>query len=96
MKSAIVFSAVLIVVLACMITDAVAEGTPKWQLALQQQLQNEHQCELNYLTNLKVQTLGAIRSIEARAHCMDGEAYDIRSLHGSDMFEIRACGMTIC
>ena len=96
MKSAIVFSTFLAVALTSMITNAAAEDTPKWQLALEQQLQSEHQCDLNYLTNLKVQNLGAIRSIEARAHCMNGEAYDIRSLHGSDTFEIRACGITIC
>ncbi len=73
-----------------------AEDVPAWQLALQAQLLAEKQCNLNYMTNVKVQELGAITSIEARAHCMNGQAYDVRSMEGSNKFDIRECGITIC
>ncbi len=73
-----------------------AEDMPAWQLALQSQLLAEKQCNLNYMTNVKVQELGAITSIEGRAHCMNGQAYDVRSLKGTNKFDIRECGMTVC
>ncbi|MEM7636192.1 MAG: hypothetical protein AAF299_16625, partial [Pseudomonadota bacterium] len=73
-----------------------AEDIPAWQLALQSQLLTEKQCNLNYLTNVKVQELGAITSVEARAHCVNGQAYDVRSLSGTNKFDIRECGITIC
>ncbi len=96
MKPLIVFSVLVGLAFATMINTVSAEDSPEWQLALQRQLLNEKQCNLNYLTNVKIQTLGAIESIEARAHCMNGEAYDVKSMHGTHMFEIRACGITIC
>ena len=73
-----------------------AEDIPAWQLALQAQLLAEKQCNLNYMTNVKVQELGAVTSIEARAHCMNGQAYDVRSMKGSNKFDIRECGITSC
>lgn len=73
-----------------------AEEIPAWQLALQSQLLAEKQCNLNYMTNVKVQELGAITSIEARAHCVNGQAYDVRSMSGTNKFDIRECGITIC
>ncbi len=96
MKPAIVFSILLGLAFATMIRPSTADDTPAWQLALQQQLLSEKQCNLNYLTNVNVQTLGAIESIQARAHCMNGSAYDVQSMHGTHMFEIRECGMTVC
>ena len=75
---------------------APADDTPAWRLALQAQLLAERQCNLNYMTNLKVQELGAITSIQGRAHCMNGEAYDVRSMEGGNQFDIRECGITIC
>lgn len=73
-----------------------AEEIPAWQLALQSQLLAEKQCNLNYMTNVKVQELGAITSIEARAHCVNGQAYDVRSMSGTNIFDIRECGITVC
>lgn len=96
MKPSIVFSVLLGLAFATMIKTVSADDIPAWQLTLQRQLLNEKQCNLNYLTNVKVQTLGAIESIEARAHCMNGVAYDVQSMHGTPMFEIRECGITIC
>jgi len=96
MKPSIVLSVLLGLALATMIKTVSADDTAAWQLALQRQLLSEKQCNLNYLTNVKTQTLGAIESIEARAHCMNGQAYDVQSMHGTHMFEIRECGITIC
>ena len=63
---------------------------------LRAQLLHEHQCNLNYLTNVKVQDLGAVKSVEARAHCVNGQAFDVHSLKGSTKFKIEECGMSIC
>ncbi len=96
MKPSIVFSVLQGLAVAAMINSALADDLPDWQVALQSQLLNEKQCNLNYLTNLKIQKLGAINSIQARAHCMNGEAYDVNSMHGTHIFEIRECGNIVC
>ncbi len=96
MKPLIVFSVLFGLAFTTMINTVSADDSPDWQLALQRQLLNEKQCNLNYLTNVNIQTLGAIESIEARAHCMNGQAYDVQSMHGTHLFEIRECRITIC
>lgn len=96
MKQLITAGALLAFVITVASQPLLAEDIPAWQLALQNQLLAEKQCNLNYLTNVKVQELGAITSIEARAHCMNGQAYDVRSLSGTNKFDLRECGITIC
>ena len=96
MKQLITTGAILALAIAAASQPLLAEDIPAWQLALQSQLLAEKQCNLNYLTNVKVQELGAITSVEARAHCVNGQAYDVRSLRGTNKFDIRECGMTIC
>ena len=73
-----------------------AKDMPVWELNLRDQLLAEKQCNLNYLTGVKIQKLGIIESVEARAHCMNGQAYDVRSLGGVERFEIHSCGMSVC
>jgi hypothetical protein len=75
---------------------ALAQDTPAWEHALRSQLLAEQQCNLNYLTNVKIQDLGTVQSIEARAHCMNGQAFDVKSLHGTTRFKIEQCGITVC
>lgn len=96
MKQLIMTGAMLALVVTAASQSGLAEDVPAWRLALQSQLLAEKQCNLNYLTNLKVQELGAITSVEARAHCVNGQAYDVRSLSGTNEFDIRECGITIC
>ncbi len=96
MKQLIAAGAMLALVISAASQPLSAEEIPAWQLALQGQLLAEKQCNLNYLTNLKVQQLGAITSIEARAHCVNGQAYDVRSMSGTNKFDIRECGITVC
>jgi hypothetical protein len=83
-------------ILPALSSTAAADEPPAWEHALRSQLLVEKQCNLNYLTNVQVQQLGAVKSIEARAHCMNGQAYDVRSLKGSDKFDIKECGISIC
>lgn len=96
MKHLIGAGAVFALAISALSLSLSAEDMPAWQLALQEQLLAEKQCSLNYMTNVKVQELGAITSIEARAHCMDGQAYDVRSMKGTTKFDIRECGITVC
>lgn len=96
MKQLITGSAMLVLAISMASQPLRAEEIPAWQLALQSQLLAEKQCNLNYMTNVKVQELGAITSIEARAHCVNGQAYDVRSMSGTNKFDIRECGMTVC
>lgn len=96
MKQLITAGAVLAFAIAAASQPLLAEDIPAWQLALQGQLLAEKQCNLNYLTNVKVQELGAITSVEARAHCVNGQAYDVRSMSGTNKFDIRECGITVC
>ena len=96
MKQLIAASAIFAFAITAANHPLMAEDIPAWQLALQNQLLAEKQCNLNYLTNVKVQELGAITSVEARAHCINGQAYDVRSLSGTHKFDIRECGITIC
>lgn len=96
MKHLITTGAIFALAITAAIQPLLAEDIPAWQLALQSQLLAEKQCNLNYMTNVKVQELGAITSIEARAHCVNGQAYDVRSLSGTNKFDIRECGITVC
>jgi hypothetical protein len=96
MKQLITTGAILAFAIMAASQTLLAEEIPAWQLALQNQLLAEKQCNLNYMTNVKVQELGAITSIEARAHCVNGQAYDVRSISGTNKFDIRECGITVC
>ncbi|MGB7205693.1 MAG: hypothetical protein WBD37_09505 [Anderseniella sp.] len=89
-----IFSTLVFLLVNAGITTA--QKPPAWELALRAQLLAEQQCNLNYLTNVKVQDLGVVKSIEARAHCANGQAYDVKSLKGTNQFDIRACGISIC
>ncbi len=96
MKQSIIFAALFALALSAAGQPLLAEKVPAWQIALQSQLLTEKQCNLNYLTNVKIKDLGAITSIAARAHCINGQAYDVQSMHGTTKFEIRECGMSVC
>jgi hypothetical protein len=96
MKQLITTGAILAFAIMAASQTLLAEEIPAWQLALQNQLLAEKQCNMNYMTNVKVQELGAITSIEARAHCVNGQAYDVRSISGTNKFDIRECGITVC
>ncbi len=96
MKQSIILGALFALALSATSQPLLAEDMPVWQIALQGQLLAEKQCNLNYLTNVKVQELGAITSIEARAHCINGQAYDVRSMSGTTKFDIKECGMSVC
>jgi hypothetical protein len=96
MKRSIIRTCILALALGLTSLAATAEDPPAWELSLRVQLLAEQQCNLNYLTNVKVQQLGSIQSIEARAHCMNGQAFDVRSLKGQDRFDIKECGVSVC
>ena len=96
MTQSIILGALFALALSAASQPLLAEDMPAWQIALQGQLLAEKQCNLNYLTNVKVQELGAITSVEARAHCINGQAYDVRSMSGTTKFDIRECGMSVC
>jgi 23S rRNA-/tRNA-specific pseudouridylate synthase len=73
-----------------------AAETPEWEKALQDQLMRQQQCQLTYLTNLKTFEQPGHKSVEARAHCTDGRAFDIDNREDPRKFNIRACGPVVC
>ena len=73
-----------------------AAETPEWEKALQVQLMRQEQCQLTYLTNVKTFEQMGYTSVEARAHCADGRAFDIDNREDPEKFNIHACGPTVC
>lgn len=88
--------AVLVVALMIAISSSVAQDTPIWVQVLRAQLLEEQECELNYMTNIRELELGDTVRIDARAHCKDGRAFDVKSDDPGQKFDIRACNVTLC
>lgn len=73
-----------------------AADTPEWEKALMDQLMKQKQCQLNYLTSLKTYEHPTHKSIEARAHCTDGRAFDVDNQEDPKKFKFHACGPSVC
>jgi len=73
-----------------------AEDPPIWELALTDQLLREHQCILRFFTDLRVFQEDGHDAIEARVHCDDDRAFDVRTLDSDMEFEIKECGVMQC
>jgi len=72
------------------------EKPPSWRDALERQLLKEHQCKVMYLTNIKERNEGGREIIEARAHCDDNRAFDVKRLDRNLHFDSKECGPVAC
>lgn len=75
---------------------ALAEAGPDWREDLVWQMLKEHDCEVNYLTNIEVRAVDDAEVIFARVHCLDKRAFDTsRTRHGT-RFEVKECTSAVC
>jgi hypothetical protein len=75
---------------------ALAQDRPLWQVELEEQLRIDHECVLNYLTNVVEKQVAEQQVILARAHCKDGRAFDVNRSDEFADFDVRACGAQAC
>lgn len=87
----------LALALFTMATAAAAQDQPStWRDTLEKQLQREHKCKVMYLTNIKERNEGGRETIEARAHCDDNRAFDVKRLDRNLKFDAQECGPVAC
>lgn len=85
----------LVVIAALTVFPANAQE-PEWQGTLQEQLQQEKNCDLLYVTNTRESELGGERTVSGRAHCADGRNFDFSRLKPYLAFEIKVCEPVVC
>lgn len=69
----------------------VAAQTRPWEVVLKSQLLEQEQCTLAFLTQVEERPVDGVTVIEARAHCDDGRAFDVRRDKPHQAFTIVAC-----
>jgi hypothetical protein len=70
--------------------------TEKWETDLATQLQSEHKCTLNYLTSTRNFILLGRETLETKAHCIDGRAFDATRSDDPKQFDIKKCSPDEC
>jgi hypothetical protein len=85
-----------IAMLATPMAAAAQDQPPPWRDALDRQLMKEQQCRVMYLTNVKEREDGGRATVELRAHCEDGRAFDAKRLDRGLKFDIEECGPVVC
>ena len=60
------------------------------------QLMKEENCEVNFLSNLKVSVVNGQESVLARAHCTDKRAFDVSRIGRGKPYKIEQCGTEAC
>ena len=70
--------------------------TEKWETDLATQLQSERKCTLNYLTSKRNFLLLGRETLETKAHCVDGRAFDATRSGDQKQFEIKKCSPVEC
>ncbi len=80
-------SAIVGVVAAALIPDAVAQES--WKPELRLQLEEKHGCELVFFTNVHVRDVNGRLFVKVRAHCRDGRAFDAERDDSFMPFEVR-------
>jgi hypothetical protein len=84
------------VMLATATAAASQAQAPSWRAELEKQLLSKHKCRVVYLTNVKERTEGGRESVEARAHCDDTRAFDVKRLDRGLQFDSQECGPVTC
>lgn len=69
---------------------------PEWQQTLNSQLMKENNCEVNFLSNLKVSVANGQESVRARAHCTDNRTFDVSRIGRDKPYKIEQCGTETC
>ena len=80
---------------ATVIAPAVAEQSD-WEPELSDQLAEEKECELDYLTGVIEKEVDGIPVVIGRAHCKDGRSFDIARNDPFEPFELKLCDVAAC
>ena len=80
---------------ATVIAPAVAEQSD-WEPELSDQLAEEKECELDYLTGVIEKEVDGIPVVIGRAHCKDGRSFDIARNDPFEPFELKLCDIAAC
>ncbi len=67
-----------------------------WTIDLRAQLSKDHNCKLNFMTNVMKFELQGRQTIKARAHCEDKRAFDTSRVTGEPRFKIQQCDVVSC
>ncbi len=67
-----------------------------WLEKLNKQLMDEQDCEVAFYVRLNEGELGGRKTMEARAQCEDGRAFDASRVEPEATFTIRACDVQTC
>ncbi|MGI9464678.1 MAG: hypothetical protein ACR2OM_12095 [Aestuariivirgaceae bacterium] len=94
--SKITIAAIAFAVVLLAATALAYAQVPDWELDLRRQLQSEHDCELNYLTDARTFELLGKQTVKARAHCMDKRAFDVTRSGDAASFEVESCEIEAC
>lgn len=69
---------------------------PEWQRTLNAQMLGKHDCEVNYLSNLRLGVKDGQETVSARVHCMDGRNFDVSRSGGDKPYKVEQCGPVAC
>ncbi len=75
---------------------AAATILPEWQQKLNSQMLSQHDCEVNYLSNVRLGVKDGKESVSARVHCMDQRAFDVSRTGRDQPYKVEECGPTTC
>lgn len=85
----------ILVALALPVLSA-ATILPEWQQSLNAQLLSQHDCEVNYLSNIHLGIKDGKEFVSARAHCTDKRAFDVTRTGRDQPYKVEACGPQTC
>jgi hypothetical protein len=82
--------------LAAATAAAAQDQAPAWRDTLEKQLLKDQKCKVMYLTNIKERKECGREVVEARAHCDDNRAFDVKRLDRGLRFNAQECGPVVC
>ncbi|HEY6336803.1 MAG TPA: hypothetical protein VI113_13055 [Alphaproteobacteria bacterium] len=73
-----------------------AHANADWQDDLQQQLRDDYNCDIAYLSRLAVRDVDGRQVVFVRAHCTDKRSFDASRQNEAERFRIKACDVQAC
>lgn len=69
----------------------VAPAFASWHDDLAVDIEEEHNCEVAFLTQIVERVIDGKKFILAKVHCRDGRAFDAKRTDQYDIFEFKEC-----
>ncbi len=79
-------------VLAFCLTGAASSALADWEQELTDQIAEELNCEVSFLSQVTEREVEGHRVVMAKVHCVDKRAFDAYRGDEYDLFEFRLCG----